>query len=108
MAYDIIGTIHKVGRTESVATKTGGQLLKRTVILEQRRYDQRTGQELTPNYPTLEFTGQGCQQLDRYTKGSRVRMRFDVQGGLYKDRQTGEEKSFTHLRAFNIEPYTPA
>lgn len=107
MPYDIIGTIHNVGPVESVPTKTGGTLLKRTVILEQRRYDPNTGQQFTPNYPSLEFTNQGCAQLDTYTKGSRVKIRFDVQGSLYNDRQTGRQKSFTHLRGFRIEPYTP-
>lgn len=107
MAYEIIGTVYKVGTTEQIPTKTGGTLLKRSIILEQQRFDPNTGEPFANNYPSFEFTNQGCAQLDRYTKGSKVRLRFDIQGGLYNDKQTNEEKSFTHLRAFKIEPYAP-
>lgn len=107
MAYEIIGTVYKVGTTEQIPTKTGGALLKRSIILEQQRFDPNTGEPFANNYPSFEFTNQGCAQLDRYTKGSKVRLRFDIQGVLYNDKQTNEEKSFTHLRAFKIEPYVP-
>lgn len=107
MAYEIIGRVYKVGQTEQIATKSGGQLLRRSLILEQHRYDPNTGREFTPNYPCLEFTNQACQQLDRYTKGCMVRVRFDLSGGLYTDKASGEERGFTRLRAFGIEPYTP-
>lgn len=107
MAYEIIGRIYKVGQTEQIATRSGGQLLRRSVILEQHRYDPNTGREFTPNYPCLEFMNQACEQLDRYTKGCMVRVRFDLSGGLYTDKAGGEERSFTRLRAFGIEPYAP-
>ena len=105
MAYDIIGTVYKVGPTETIPTRQGNTIMRRTLILEQRRYDPNTGQEYQPNYPAFEFTNQQCRDLDLYPSGTSVRIRFDVSGSLYADKQTGEERNISRLRAFRIEQY---
>ncbi len=105
MAYDIIGTVYKVDPTETIPTRQGNTIMRRTLILEQRRYDPNTGQEYQPNYPAFEFTNQLCRDLDLYPRGTRVRIRFDVSGSLYADKQTGEERNISRLRAFRIEQY---
>ena len=105
MAYEIIGTVLKTGTTESIQTRAGGILQRRTLTLIQRRFDQNTGQEFEPNYPTIDFTNRGCAELDRFKPGDRVRVRFDISGTKYQDRNTQEEKFFTSLRGFRIEPY---
>ena len=105
MAYEIIGTVFKIGTTENVPTKNGQPFQRRSVTLIQKRFDQNTGQEFEPNYPTIDFTQRGCAELDKYKQGDRVRIRFDVSGVKYKDKQTQEEKYFNSLRGFRIEPF---
>ena len=51
MAYEIIGTVHKIGATENIQTKSGSTFQRRSLTLMQRRYDQNTGEEFEPNYP---------------------------------------------------------
>ena len=105
MAYEIIGTVFKIGATENVQTKSGQPFQRRSITLIQKRFDQNTGQEFEPNYPTIDFTQRGCAELDKYKQGDRVRIRFDVSGVKYNDKQTREEKSFNSLRGFRIEPF---
>lgn len=105
MAYEIIGTVHKIGATENIPTKNGTYLQRRSITLVQRRFDQNTGEEFEPNYPTLDFSQRGCAELDAFKPGDRVRVRFDISGVRYNDRQTGEEKYFNSLRGFRIEPF---
>lgn len=106
MAYEIIGNVFKIGTTENIQTKSGQPFQRRSLTLIQRRFDQNTGQEFESNYPTIDFTQRGCAELDKYKIGDRVRIRFDISGAKYNDRQTGEEKYFNSLRGFRIEPFT--
>lgn len=106
MAYDIIGQIEHIGQTESFPSKTGGTFNKRTLVLKQRRFDQNTGEEFTPNYPKLEFTGNSIGKLDGFKPGDRVRVRFDVSGTLSPD-QSGAPRYITNLRGFSVEHYVP-
>lgn len=108
MAYEIIGKVYKVGTTEEIQTKSGNTLTKRSLILEQKRFDPNTGQEFSPNYPTFEFTNQLSAELDKFHKDDMVRIKFDVSGALYIDKQTQEEKSISRLRAFQISAYQTA
>ncbi len=105
MAYEIIGTVLNTGTTETFQTKSGQPFQRRSLVLIQRRFDQNTGQEFEPNYPTIDFTQRGCQDLDRFQQGDRVRVRFEVQGVKYTDKTTGEERYMNRLRGFRIEPY---
>lgn len=105
MAYEIIGTVYKIGTTENVPTKSGQPFQRRSITLIQKRFDQNTGQEFDPNYPTFDFTQRGCAELDKYKQGDKVRIRFDVSGVRYSDKQTREEKYFNSLRGFRIEPF---
>ena len=105
MAYEIIGTVLKTSTTETIQTKSGQPFQRRTLVLMQRRFDQNTGQEFEPNYPTIDFTQRSCQDLDRFQPGDRVRVRFEVQGVKYADKVTGEERYMNRLRGFRIEPY---
>lgn len=105
MAYEIIGNVHKIGTTESIQTRSGSTFQRRSITLIQRRFDQNTGEEFEPNFPTIDFTMDKCMELDRYKLGDRVRIRFDVSGAKYLDKNTGDEKYFNSLRGFRIEPY---
>lgn len=105
MAYEIIGSIYKIGTTENITTRNNTTLQKRSLVLKQQRYDQNTGEPFEPNYLTIDFTQMGCAQLDKYKTGDFVRVRFDVSGVKYNDKNTQEEKFFVSLRGFRIEPY---
>lgn len=105
MAYEIIGNVHKIGTTENIQARNGSTFQRRSLTLIQRRFDQNTGEEFEPNFPTIDFTRDKCMELDRYKPGDRVRIRFDVSGAKYLDKNTGEEKYFNSLRGFRIEPY---
>lgn len=105
MAYEIIGNVHKIGTTENIQTKSGSTFQRRSLTLIQRRFDQSTGQEFEPNYPVIDFTRDKCTELDRYNPGDKVRIRFDISGVKYNDRNTGEERYFNSLRGFRIEPF---
>ena len=105
MAYDIIGTIHKIGDTENVGKKSGGTFPKRQLVLIQRRFDQNTGEEYEPNYPTIEFTHGNTAKLDGFKVGDKVRVRFDISGGKTQDQSTGAEKYFSSIKGFRVEHY---
>lgn len=105
MAYEIIGNVLQIGATENIQTKNGQPFQRRSLTLIQRRFDQNTGEEFEPNYPTIDFTRNGCAELDRYKPGDRVRVRFDISGTKYEDKNTRETRFFTSLRGFRIEPY---
>lgn len=107
MAYEIIGNVFKIGTTENINTKSGSTLQRRSITLIQKRFDQNTGQEFEPNYPTFDFTNKGCPELDKFKQGDRVRIRFDISGVKYTDRQTQQERYFNSLRGFRIEAYAP-
>ena len=64
MAYEIIGTILKIGMEEKFPTQNGGTFTKKKLVLIQRRFDRNTGEEFAPNYPTLEFTNAYIQRLE--------------------------------------------
>lgn len=104
MAYKIIGNVYQIYATENRESKNGGTFNSRSLVLIQRRFDPNTGEEYEPNYPQLDFAGNQCAQLDNFHQGDRVQVSFDVVGVKYTD-QMGQEKFFSKLRAFKIEPY---
>lgn len=104
MAYNIIGRVYKIGRTQEILTKSGTPFRKRTLTLMQQQYDRNTGVQYEPNYPSFEFTQKACEQLDALQPNQLVRVSFDLAGRKYINKQTGEEDFFLYLRAFRVEP----
>lgn len=100
MAYEIIGTIYKIGDVENIPTNNG-TLHKRQLVLIQKRYDSNTGQEFKPNFPALEFVNEKIQQLNSFKVGDSVRVKFDISGT--KSDKNGKESFFSSLRGFRIE-----
>lgn len=105
MAYKIIGTIYRIGETENISTKNGNNIQRRELILQQRRYDQNTGKEYEPNFPSLEFINSHCSKLDAFNEGDIVTVSFEIQGTKYIDKRTGKERVFNRSRAFFVEIY---
>jgi hypothetical protein len=86
----LTGTIYKINATEQVTDK----FRKRSFIL------QLAGQY--PQHPTIEFVQDKCELLDKYSVGQEVTVAINVNGRLYKDRTTQEEKSFNTIQAWKI------
>ncbi len=107
MAYEIIGTVYRIGSTEQIPTKSGNPFQKRTLTLMQQQYDRSTGQPLEPNYPSFEFTQRGCALLDQIQPNQLVKVSFDLAGRKFISKKTGLEDYFTSLRGFRVEPYIP-
>lgn len=104
MALQITGRIRSIGSTQSIPSKNGGTTLeKRELILDTTRFDPYTGERSKyENYPSLEFTGEKCKDLDGYQVGQVVTVTFELQGNFFKG-QDGTEKNITRARAFKVE-----
>ncbi len=109
MANTITGRIVEIGRTEQIPSKgLSRAFLKREIVLDATRYDPWTGERSGfENFPQLEFTGDKCAELDRFTKGQVVTITFDLQGMRYQDKD-GNVKYFTKARPYKIEARQPA
>lgn len=106
MAYEILGTILKIGVTETIQKKNnGGTFNKRQLVLQQRRFDRNTGQEFQPNYPTIDFINNNTAKLDYFKVGDKVRVYFDINGTKSIDEHTKQERFFSSLNGFRVEPY---
>lgn len=107
MALQITGKIHQIGMTQIIPSKSGGQpFQKREVVLDCTRFDPYTGQrDQYENYPSFEFSGEKCKDLDGYQPGQVVTISFDLQGNFF-DAQDGTKKNFTRVRGYKIEART--
>ena len=60
-----------------------------------------TGERGFDNFPTLEFSGDKCAELDQFKIGEIVTVSFDLQGTKYE--KDGQTKFFTRVRGYKIE-----
>lgn len=104
MALKIIGKVHTIGQTQTIASKNGGQpFTKREIILDATRFDGLTGERGIDNFPAFEFGGERCAELDKFKQGDVVEVSFDLQGSFYT--KDGVEKNMTRIRGYKIEHY---
>lgn len=105
MANTITGRVDRIGQTVQIPSQKGGApFLKRELTLNAMRYDPNTGEPVTSeNFPTFEFDGERCAELDRYQPGDVVTVHFNLNGRKYTDRD-GNERYFTTVRGYKIEP----
>lgn len=99
-----IGKIHSISQVESLQTKKGNAFQLRTVIIEQPRFDGFTGEPYQSNFAEFEFSGRNVDMPVRFAPGQLVEVSFQPNGQLQRDRD-GRERAYTHLRAFDIQPY---
>lgn len=107
MANQITGKVIALSKIQEVASKNGGQpLKKRELYMDCTRFDPYTGERSEyENTPLLEFGGD--KVLDKLAalnlqKDDVVRVTFDIQGRGYKD-QHGKFRVFTAVRPYDIE-----
>lgn len=102
MANQITGKILYIYPTQQITTKDGKPFLRRSLVIDTTRFDPYTGERGFENTPQLDFAGDQCQELDRYTVGQVVTISFDVQGSRYRNAD-GKEQIFTRIRPYRIE-----
>lgn len=104
MANQITGKILYIYPTQQITTKGGNAFLKRSLVLDITRFDPYTGERGFENTPVLDFSGDQCQELDKYRTGQVVTVSFNIQGTRYKNAD-GKEQIFTSVRPYRIEPH---
>lgn len=74
MANQITGKIIEIGQTVQIPSKNGGSsFTKREFILDATTYDPYTGERSEyENILPLEFSGDKCADLDRFSQGDVV------------------------------------
>ena len=82
MANTMTGKIHVIMPTETIVSikDKNKSFQKRTIVLDCTRFDQYTGERGFENYPSFDFSGDKCQELDNYQVGQIVTNIFDLQG----------------------------
>lgn len=102
MANQVIGKIFQIGNTEPIKSKDGSKTYyKRELILDATRFDGITGERGFDNFPTFEFSGDKCSELDQFKVGEIVTVYFDLQGTKYE--KEGQTKFFTRIRGYKVE-----
>lgn len=98
------GKIHVIMPTETIVSKKDStkSFLKRTIVLDCTRFDPYTGERGFDNFPSFEFSGDKCAELDNYKVGQIVTLSFDLQGNKYTD-SNGKDRWFTSIRGYKIE-----
>lgn len=105
MANQVIGRIFQIGNTEPIQSKDGSKTYyKRELVLDATRFDGMTGERGFDNYPTFEFSGDKCSELDQYKVGEIVTVSFDLQGSKYE--KDGQTKFFNRVRGYKVERRT--
>lgn len=104
MANQITGKIIEIGQTVQIPSKNGGSsFTKREFILDATTYDPYTGERSEyENILPLEFSGDKCADLDRFSQGDVVTVSFVLQGRSWTN-QVGELKHMASIRCYKIE-----
>jgi single-stranded DNA-binding protein len=104
MANQITGRIIEIGQTIQIPSKNGGSpFTKREFILDATTYDPYTGERSEyENVIPLEFSGDKCADLDRFSQGDVVTVSFVLQGRSWTN-QDGELKRMASIRCYKIE-----
>ena len=112
MANQGIGRVFQIGNTESLKSKDGSKTYyKRELVLDATRFDGMTGERGFDNFPSFEFSGDKCSELDQFNVGEIVTVTFDLQGTKYE--KDGQTRFFNRVRGYKIErrlvqqPQTP-
>lgn len=107
MANQITGRIRRITESRTLESKDKSHQFRiRELTLDATRFDPYTGERGFENYPTIEFTGDKCAELDQYRPGEVVSVSFDLQGTKFVDAE-GNEKWITRVRGYRIERRQP-
>lgn len=108
MANTITGRIEQIGPIEQIPYRENTSTFKkRELTIDATRFDPYTGQRGFDNFPTFEFTGDKCAELDNFSRGQVVTVYFNLQGNKYQA-EDGTLKYFTKIRGYKIELKQPS
>ena len=96
----IIGRLESLSPEEIINTKSGTQLVKRTIVLDCSTRNNETG-ETYDNPVQLEFVGKAATALAGFSVGREVRVAFSLRGNRWQ--KDGKERIFTSIRPYRIE-----
>lgn len=104
MANQITGRIIEIGQIIQIPSKNGGSsFTKREFILDATTYDPYTGERSEyENVVPLEFSGDKCTELDRFSLGDVVTVSFVLQGRSWLNKDD-ELKRMASIRCYKIE-----
>lgn len=104
MANQITGRIIEIGQTVQIPPKNGGTpFTKREFLFDATTYDPYTGERNEyENIIPLEFSGDKCTELDRFSNGDVVTVSFALQGRSWTN-SDGELKRMASIRCYKIE-----
>lgn len=103
MANQLTGKVLYIYPSQQITSKDGSKtIMKRSIVIDCTRFDPYTGERGIENTPLLEFTGDKCNELDKFQVGQVVNISFDVKGTKYRDNE-GVERIFTSVRPYRIE-----
>ena len=91
----VTGTIKVIGQTVNVS-KSGKEFLKRELVLDCSRYNPDDGTKIE-NYVQLSFTQKHCDDLNGFSIGEKVEVKFRLTGREYQG------KYFNDVIGFGIE-----
>ena len=91
MAFEIEGKLHKVFDIQSKSDTF--QTRDIILLVEDGNY---------PQYIKFQLTQDRCGIADRFKQGEAIKIYFDIRGREW------QEKYFTNLNAWKIEPISPA
>ena len=102
MPNQITGKILVIGPKETI-TGGNGSITKREVVLNCSRRVDQWSDEWYENYPRFEFMSKHVDDPDAFNVGDVVTISFDLQGR--KTTSNGQERYFTNIIGYKIEPY---
>jgi single-strand DNA-binding protein len=91
MSYELIGKLHHKGQEQQVTDR----FKKREFILLD---------ESKPTFPqaiTMQLTQDRCRELDQFSEGETVKVKFSLRGKEFTDKN-GEKKAFTSLEVWSM------
>lgn len=104
MVNQITGRIIEIYQAVQIPSKAGGNpFTKREFLLDATTYDPYTGERNEyENIIPLEFSGDKCSELDRFTNGDIVTVSFVLQGRSWTN-SDGVLKRIVSIRCYKID-----
>lgn len=82
-----------------------GSIAKREIIIAKNNFDRFTGEPIgEPDHIAFEFASKHVDKLDNFHVGDMVTLAFALAGRNYTDKE-GNEKNFTKVVGYDIQPY---
>lgn len=101
MAFSTTGKIHVIGPVNSIPFQ-GKVFQKREFVLDVTRYNPTTGEPMV-NYINFELVGNHVNDINSFAVGQIVNVTFALAGR--KVQKDGQDRYFTNIQAFRIEPH---